>query len=112
MFEQILEIHRLVSEGLILADSSSDEGGPMFWLLGPLGGAGFYAMIFMRYRNTNKRHAYESKTVSEIGQIFGTDTKVGVVRGTSNPNILGENSTKPRTRLGANSVYTETWRKS
>lgn len=100
----------MIEDYLFLAASSGDDDSPMFWLLGPISAVAFYSMIYLRYRNTNKRHAYEFKTHSEIGEVTGSDTKVGEVKGQENSSITGANASSPRLRLGAASIYTETWR--
>lgn len=95
-----------------LAASDSDEGGPVFWLAGPVGAVAFYSYIFLRYRNTDKRHQYEHKTATEMGQVATYDEKIGEVKGVKNRYMSGENSSSPLTRLGEKSVFTETWRRS
>lgn len=85
-----------------LASSSDSDGGPlMLLLLGPLAGIGFYTMIFLRYRNTDKRHMYEHETASEVRNPKAYDQRVDSVRGTERRRIQGDNSKKPTQRLGS-----------
>lgn len=94
----------LVTSGLdtsVLASSGDDDGGAiMLLLLGPLAGVGFYTMVFLRYRNTDKRHMYEHETASEVRNPKAYDKKVDAVRGTDRRRIQGDNSKSPTKRLG------------
>lgn len=92
-------------ETAVLGLVSSDT--PMFWLLGPVAGVGFYSMIYLRYRNTNKRHKYEYETVSEMTDVRAGDRKVNKIRGTRNRHTQGANSKSPTTRLGRGTQITE-----
>ena len=63
--------------GLVLASAGAEEGGgellPLLLLLaGPL----FYLQVHLRYRNTDKRHAHEAETRSEMLDVRSTDTFV------------------------------------
>ncbi|MHA3684487.1 hypothetical protein ACXR2W_09550 [Leucobacter sp. HY1908] len=86
---------------------SSESDGEGLWLLGPAAGIGFYVFYYLRYRNTNKRHAFERATKSEVVGLTGTDKLVGNVRGVENSRIAAENLSAPRLRLGAHSRYIE-----
>lgn len=94
---------------LQLASVGSDYEGPWFWLLGPAGGIGFYTMTYLRYRNTDKRYAYEYKTDTSMSNVQAADQRVGSVQGVRNSSIPGKNSSTPRTRLGAASFVTDEW---
>ncbi len=84
----------------------SEEGGPWLWLLGPIGGTGFFMWVFLRYRNTDKRHAFERETASDVLDLKVYDQKTGEVNGTTDSRIRGRNSNAPRTRLGSGSTVT------
>lgn len=84
----------------------SEEGGPWLWLLGPLGGTGFFMWVFLRYRNTDKRHAFERETVNEVLDLKVYDQKSGEITGTTDSHIRGRNSNSPRTRLGSGTTVT------
>lgn len=94
-------------QGLTLAAVGSDYEGPFFWLLGPVGGIGFYTATYLRYRNTNKRFAYEQHTTSEMTGVQGADRRVSAVRGVTNRRIQGENASSPTTRLGSATFVTD-----
>lgn len=79
----------------------SDEGGAWFWLLGPIGGIGFYTFIFLRYRNTDKRHAFEHESATEMRDLRTHDQRVDRIRGTTETAIRGRNSDTPLKRLGS-----------
>lgn len=108
---QLLDLN-LFDLNIFKAASDSDDDGSAFWLLGPAGAVAFYSYIFLRYRNTDKRHQYEHKTSTEMGEVLTYDAKINEIKGTSNSRMAGENSSSPRTRLGDRSIFTETWRQT
>lgn len=85
----------------------AEEGGSWLWLLGPVGGIGFYMLIFLRYRNTDKRHAFERETATEMLDLRTYDQKTGEVKGVENSSIPGRNSNTPLKRLGTGTTVTE-----
>ncbi len=87
--------------------ASSDEGGAWLWLIGPAGGLGFFMWVFLRYRNTDKRHAFERETPAEVLDLRTYDQKTGEVKGVENAYISGRNSNTPLKRLGAGTTVTE-----
>lgn len=114
MFTQILMTALshplLVSASVWLADDydyASDEGGAWFWLLGPAGGIGFYMWVFLRYRNTDKRHAFEHESTTEVRDLRTHDQRVDRISGTSESSIRGRNSHKPLSRLGRGTTVVE-----
>lgn len=84
----------------IPAASDADTVAQLLWLLGPIGGAGFFMMVYLRYRNTDKRHVYERETSAEVVDLRTYDQVVDQVRGTRRPRIDGANQASPRDRLG------------
>lgn len=80
--------------------SESDGGSWMLLLLGPAAGIAFYMAIYFRYRNTNRRHAYERETASQVLDLRVHDRVVGNVTGVQRTSIEGANGSSPRTRLG------------
>lgn len=86
---------------------SSDSDGEGLWLLGPGAGIAFYMYHYLRYRNTNKRHAFEHETASQIGNTTGDEALVGRVTGVENARVPGHNSNSPRHRLGQASQFIE-----
>lgn len=83
-----------------------DSIGPLLWLLGPAAGIGFYVLTFLRYRNANKRHAYERETASDVHNLRTHDAVVNRVRGTRSSRISGANHSNPRARLGRGTTVT------
>lgn len=88
--------------GMLLTQSyGDDEGGAwLLLLLGPGAGVLFYILMFLRYRNTDKRHAYERETDSQMVDLRVHDQLVRRQTGLRNSRIQGGNNTSPRTRLG------------
>jgi hypothetical protein len=96
--------------GPLAAQSYSDsEGGSwLLWMLGPVAGVAFYMAMFFRYRNTNKRHAYERETSSEVLDLRVYDQVVGNVTGVQRTSIEGANGSNPRARLGQGTTVSVT----
>ena len=81
----------------VLAETSSDEGdgralGLLFLLSGPL----FYSMMYLRYRNSDKRHHHESETEAKAEGMRAVDERIGSVKGVSNSSLAGSNSNRVR----------------
>ncbi|MGO1543857.1 MAG: hypothetical protein ACTHXA_05895 [Gulosibacter sp.] len=86
-----------------LADSSGDGEGILYLLLlGPASGFLFYGAMMRRYRNHDKRYEYEHRSDSEVFNLQSYDNKVDRIVGTRQSRIRGDNSKKPRERLGPN----------
>lgn len=88
------------------ANGETDNIGPLLWLLGPAAGIGFYVLTFLRYRNANKRHAYERQTSSDVHDLRTHDAVVDRIRGTRNRSIRGANGSRPLDRLGRGTTVT------
>lgn len=95
----------LMNAAAVLADSS-DSDSDVFYLLaiGPAAAVFFYTTVYMRYRNTDKRHEYERETSSGIGDVQGYDTKIDHLTGLRNRRMRGRNEHTPIERLGANTT--------
>ena len=81
----------------VLAETSSDDGdgraiGLLFLLAGPV----FYSMMYLRYRNSDKRHHHESETEAKVQGMRAVDERTGSVKGVSNASLRGSNSTRVR----------------
>lgn len=105
MLDALLAMHALDAAatvaGHVLASRSGDGDSTLFLLaLGPAAGIGFYTLTFLRYRNTDKRFAYEHDTHSDVTEPLGFDEKIGNVRGVRRTSVEGRNSNSPRERLG------------
>ncbi|MBP1325418.1 hypothetical protein JOF28_000650 [Leucobacter exalbidus] len=87
--------------------SSDSEGSAALWLLGPGAGIAFYMFHYLRYRNTNQRHAFERETKNTVANVTGDDRLVGRVRDVQNRMVPGDNSSQPRQRLGQATHVTE-----
>lgn len=80
---------------LVLA-TSSDEDGSSFGLLFLLSGVVFYVLVWLRYRNVDKRHHHERETRAEMHDLRSDDRLVGSVKGVSNRRMTGANNTEVR----------------
>ncbi len=77
----------------VLASVSSDDGGGvgivfLLLLAGPL----FYMRVYLKYRNTDKRHHHESETRSEMIGVQTTDTFVEHRKGLRGSRMKGANN--------------------
>ncbi|WP_430869183.1 hypothetical protein [Demequina aurantiaca] len=81
----------------ILASSgSSDDGGGFIGLAFLLSGFIFYAVIFFKYRNVNKRHHHESETQATLLNMQEQDDFVQARKGLSNRTMSGANNNEVR----------------
>lgn len=96
----------VAAPGVVPAASEAEDISQLLWLLGPIGGVGFFMMVYLRYRNTNKRHAYERETKSDVLDMRTYDQRVSSVKGVRNSSIAGANHGSPRSRLGNGTTVT------
>jgi len=81
----------LAYSGDILASGGNGEDFPLgvvLLLAGPL----FYAYVFFRYRNADKRHSHESETKSAMHDVQVADRLAGKVTGSRNSRMQGANN--------------------
>ncbi|MDO4791936.1 MAG: hypothetical protein Q3999_05575 [Buchananella hordeovulneris] len=91
-----------------LAFFDSEDGERWIFLMaGPISALAFYSYIFVRYRNTDKRHAFEHETEAQMLDVEGQDQKIGEVKGVRRRYIEGDLKHSPLTRLGQNTVIRE-----
>lgn len=83
------------SAAQVLADTDS-EGGGQLGLLFLLSGFVFYAFVYLRYRNTDKRHRHESETGAELHNVRAEDRLVRNLTGLSNAKMKGANNRSVR----------------
>ncbi|WP_141629900.1 growth/differentiation factor [Salinibacterium sp. PAMC 21357] len=76
----------------IIAASSSDDGFGGFGLVFLLSGFIFYAVIYVRYRNVDKRHNHESETESAMFNMQEANDFVASKSGLTNSKIDGANN--------------------
>lgn len=78
--------------GPVLANTSSDDNWGLIGLVFFLSGFVFYAAIFLRYRNADKRFKHESQTRSEMKNLRVRDDLVKSQKGLSNSSMRGANN--------------------
>lgn len=81
----------LTSPGVILA-SNSDGGGAGIAAILLLSGFIFYAYVFFRYRNSDKRHNHESETIAAMLDVEVVDERAGQIRGVNHARMRGANN--------------------
>lgn len=83
---------------VILAESSSDSDGRGVGLLFLLSGFVFYGAMYLRYRNSDKRHRHESETEATMLDVRAVDNHVQTLKGVKNATLRGANNTAVRGR--------------
>ncbi|MEO7126128.1 MAG: growth/differentiation factor [Nakamurella sp.] len=77
---------------LVQASSSDSSGANKIAFLFLFAGFVFYGIMFLRYRNVNKRHHHESDTKSRTANIQAGDTFVHSRTGVTDSNMPGANN--------------------
>ncbi len=79
----------------ILAESSSDDNGNFAFLF-LFSGFLFYGAIYLRYRNTDKRHKHESETKASLHNVREDDRFHRSLKGVSNSKMQNANNNEVR----------------
>ncbi|WP_182113411.1 MULTISPECIES: growth/differentiation factor [unclassified Actinotalea] len=81
----------------VLASSGSSDSDPRAWgLLLLLAGPAFYISMYLRYRNTDKRHKHEIETRATLHDVRASDTFHKSLTRLSNARMNGANNTEVR----------------
>ncbi len=81
----------------VLASGSSSEGDPRaFGLLFFLSGFLFYGFMYLRYRNSDKRHRHEAETEAQMLDVRAWDQHVDTKKGVSNAKMKDANNHEVR----------------
>jgi len=78
--------------GHVFAAGSSDDDSGGLGLVFLLSGFIFYSIIYLRYRNTDKRHSHESETEAMMVNLQETDDFVKSKKGLTNSRMSGANN--------------------
>lgn len=81
------------------AATSADASGGLadFGFVFLLSGFIFYGLMFMRYRNINRRHHHETETEADTANARSEDRCVDSVRGATSRRMQGANNTRTGT---------------
>lgn len=82
----------MTTDLLIVASSSDDGSGLPFLLL--LAGPAFYVLMYLRYRNVDKRHHHESETKATMHDVRATDEYHRSLKGVSHSRMKGANNNR------------------
>ncbi len=86
-------------------DSSSSSSDPrLFGLVLFLSGFAFYGFVYLRYRNSDKHHNYESETEARMVDVRAADQQVDTKTGVKNSRMKGANNHELRGRNGDNGL--------
>lgn len=87
----------LFGQMIVASGESSSSGDPrLFGLLLFLSGFVFYGWVYLRYRNTDKRHLHESETEAKMLDVRGADQHVDTLKGVKNSKLKGANNHEVR----------------
>lgn len=75
----------------VLASSTDDDGSMEWAALLLLSGFIFYSVMYIRYRNTDKRHHHEKETNAVTLNIEGDERKVRELTNLRNSTMRGSN---------------------
>lgn len=76
----------------VTSDSPSDGDWSLIGLAFFLSGFIFYGVMYVRYRNIDKRFKHESSTRADMSNVQSRDERVRQLRGLSNSTMQGANS--------------------
>jgi cbb3-type cytochrome oxidase subunit 3 len=89
-------IFATANDQIMASSGSSDDGGGFIGLAFLASGFIFYAAIYFKYRNTNKRHHHESETEATLLNMEAQDEFVQARKGLSNRKMTGANNNDVR----------------
>jgi hypothetical protein len=82
---------------VVLAAGDSGDGDPrMFGLILFASGFVFYGLVYLRYRNSDKRHHHESETEAKILDVRASDQFVELKKGVKHARMKGANNREVR----------------
>lgn len=88
---------------VVLASGSDSDVAGFAWLL-LLSGPAFYALMYLRYRNADKRHRHETETRASMHDVRGADQFNRSLHGLSNSRMRGANNRSVRGASGPGGV--------
>jgi hypothetical protein len=95
----------LFGQMIVASGDSSSSGDPrLFGLLLFLSGFVFYGWVYLRYRNTDKRHMHESETEAKMLDARGADQHVDTLKGVKNSKMKGANNHEVRGGRGGDTA--------
>lgn len=77
---------------VLAASSSSDDDGSNLGLLFLASGFVFYVLVYLSYRNVDKRHRHESETEAALHDVRAEDRFVKSMTGLSDRKMAGANN--------------------
>ncbi len=92
----MMDFVELAVSSQVLQASGSDDDSTGFGIFFLASGFVFYALVYFRYRNVNKRHKHESETEATMHNLREVDQKVKSLTGLSNSRMAGENGDEVR----------------
>lgn len=91
----MLEISH-VMDVVIQASTDDSDGAGKLGLLLLTAGFVFYGAMYLRYRNTDKRHHYETETKAEMRHLQQADVFARSMKRLRNSRMKGANNTSVR----------------
>lgn len=91
-----LDLLNLLDGSMIVAADGDSEGVGNLGLILLLSGFIFYGVVYLRYRNTDKRHRHESETEATMLDIRAVDQQINTLKGVKNSKLRGANNREVR----------------
>ena len=83
----------LLDQMIVASGGDSSSGDPrLLGLLLLLSGFVFYGWVYLRYRNTDKRHLHESETEARMLDVRAADQHVNTLTGLKDSKMEGANN--------------------
>lgn len=96
MYAEITHTVNVLADVATYATTSTSSDGDWLKLLPLLSGPAYFAFMYARYRNKDKRHHHENETSAHLVDVTGSDEKFKRITGTSASRVSGENSRSVR----------------
>lgn len=94
----------LNAAAVFAASAGDDEGWGGIGIIFLFSGIVFYTIMYLRYRNTDKRHHHEKETEAERVNEVANDQFIEKRKGLSNSRMRNANETSVRGKLDASGI--------
>lgn len=85
-----------LGERIVASSDSSSSDPRVLGLVFFLSGFLFYGFMYLRYRNSDKRHRHEAETEAKMLEVKAWDQQVDINKGVSHSRMKGANNTEVR----------------
>ncbi len=99
MSVSVLGVVGVLGDRIVASSDSSSSDPRLFGLLFFLSGFFFYGLMYLRYRNSDKRHHHEAETEARMLDVKAWDQQIDVNKGVSHSRMKGANNHEVRGAL-------------